>query len=337
VAGISGSASPAPSSSPLCVALSREVAQALAGVSSVSRPGSAAPCRGAWHSAGHAPVSELQAACWLSCSPMAPRPQISPEPGKCAGRVKPLVLAPTGSLVLARSHLMLPTATSVRGDRSIPAASPAVGVLCRALGRPQAAAERLGGVRLDLGEHPTKPIPQQQCRFKTLGNAACEGGTRSPPAPWVPRVLGGCSRPPALPRQPREPDSISLSQDVLFLPAKDMGRELAPSLPQAHGLSPGAGSVTEPWQGCPCFLVKPNLVLAPMVPPQGSPAAPCPALHPRPAPIPNCSPPSTPQLPSRQLILPSRNFFLQDFTEFSPHHGYFPWSQPRVNVCIPPA
>lgn len=70
----------------------------------------------------------------------------------------------------------------------------------------------------------------------------------------------------------------------------------------------------------------------------GSPGAhllpPCPALCSRPAPTSNRS---TPQLPSSQLILPSNKFFffLQDFREFTPHHGYFPWSQPRVNVCIP--
>lgn len=49
--------------------------------------------------------------------------------------------------------------------------------------------------------------------------------------------------------------------------------EIAPSLSRAHGphfpslvVSPAAGSVTAPWQGWPCFLVKPNLMLAPMVP-----------------------------------------------------------------------
>lgn len=44
--------------------------------------------------------------------------------------------------------------------------------------------------------------------------------------------------------------------------------------------------------------------------------------------------PQLPQLPSRRLIL-HRIILLGDFREFTPHHGYFPWRQPRVNVHIP--
>lgn len=98
---------------------------------------------------------------------MALCPQISPEPGKWVGRVKPRLLAPTGSPVLARSRLAPPTATSVRGDQSIPVASRAVGTLCRALGILQAVAEHLG-VCLDLGEHPTPLGNPRQGRTKPL-------------------------------------------------------------------------------------------------------------------------------------------------------------------------
>ena len=89
--------------------------------------------------------------------------QISPELGKWVGRVEPLVLAPTGSPVLARSRLTPPTATSVRRDRSISAASPAVGALCWALGSPQAVAEHLRGLPGPGGAPHTAwgPMPGQ--------------------------------------------------------------------------------------------------------------------------------------------------------------------------------
>ena len=70
--------------------------------------------------------------------------------------------------------------------------------------------------------------------------------------------------------------------------------------------SPAAGSVTVPWQGWPCFLVKPNLMLAPMVPLGFTPCHPIlPSVLGQP-PLQTAAPS---QLPSRQLILPSNNFF----------------------------
>lgn len=94
---------------------------------------------------------------------MALWPQISPEPVKWVRRVEPLVLAPTGLPVLGRSRLVPSVATSVRGDRSIPAASPAVGTLCWALGSPQTAAEHLGGLPGPWGAPYTAwgPMPGQ--------------------------------------------------------------------------------------------------------------------------------------------------------------------------------
>lgn len=86
------------------LSLSWEVAQALAGVSSMSWLGIMAPCLGVWHHAGHTavPVScrMQQGASSVptrSCSPMAPNLSRGSEAG---GRFKPLIFAHTDSPVL---------------------------------------------------------------------------------------------------------------------------------------------------------------------------------------------------------------------------------------------
>lgn len=164
-------------------------------------------------------------------------------------------------------------------------------------------------------------------------------GLRAPLLHGFPRFLGDIPDPQLFParaalragqHQPFPGHSIPASKGHGM---GDCSQPLASPWPRSPSLvaSPAVGSVTVPWQGWPCFLVKPNLMLTATVPPGLT------HCHPILPSVPGQPPSQTtalPQCPSSQLILPSI-FFFQNFREFTPHHGYFPWSQPRVNVCIP--
>lgn len=111
----------------------------------------------------------------------------------------------------------------------------------------------------------------------------------------------------------------------------DCSQPLASPWPRSPSLvaSPAVGSVTVPWQGWPCFLVKPNLMLTATVPPG---LTHCHPILPSVPGQPLSQTTALPQCPSSQLILPSI-FFFSEFQRIYTSPWIFPL-EPAQGKCL---
>lgn len=127
-------------------------------------------------------------------------PKHPPSPGGGRGGSSLLSLALATSLVLARSLLTPPTATSARGERRIPSTPCHGSTALGALSAPQTGAERCGGFHLA----PCSPLPEPGISSRgwrgqkgTFIFCCCLCGAGGPPCSAPGQALGkGCATNP---------------------------------------------------------------------------------------------------------------------------------------------